>query len=305
MKTVIILGGTSHIAKGLISRFLKQPDIRLEWFGRSAQRMNAFLDGERLSGKITVHEGYDGLSGIRGDVLINCIGAGTPDKLRTDYTLWFTVLEQYDDLCIRYLQQTAPSTLYIDFSSGAVYGHNAGEKELRIDPNGIRTADFYALAKIYSEAKHRAFAGLNIVDIRIFSYFSRYADPDSGYLMTDVLKALRDGAVLKTSAGDLVRDYVSPDDLFALIQCCIGQERINTAMDAFSSKPVSKQEILSAFGEKFGLRIETVSGGPAASPNSTASVYVPHDHSGGRIGYVPRHTSLDGLLLETAACLKR
>ena len=305
MKTVIILGGTSHIAKGLISRFLKQSDFRLEWFGRSARRMNDFLNGERLSGEITVHEGYSGLPGIRGDLLINCIGAGTPDKLKADYTLWFTVLEQYDDLCIRYLREVAPSALYIDFSSGAVYGRNAGENGLRIDPNGIQTADFYALAKVYSEAKHRAFAGLNIADIRIFSYFSRYADPDSGYLMTDILKAVRTDTVLKTSGSDLIRDYVSPDDLFALIRCCMVQDRINTAMDAFSLKPVSKKEILSAFGERFGLHTETVSGGPAASPNSTASVYVPHDHSAGRFGYVPRHTSLEGLLLETAACLKR
>ena len=305
MKTIIILGGTSHIAEGLISRFLKQPGLRLEWFGRSAERMEAFLQAERLSGNIGIHEQYDDFLSTPGDVLINCIGAGTPDKLKNDFTLWFSVLEKYDNLCLDHLKQTDPAALYIDFSSGAVYGRDGAEAGYRIDPNRIGTPDYYALSKLYSEAKHRANRDLNIVDIRIFSYFSRYADPDSGYLMTDVLKALRTGGVLKTSADDLVRDYVSPDDLFALIRCCMAQEKINTAMDAFSLKPVSKQEILSAFGERFGLHTETVSVGPAASPNSTASVYVPHDHSAGRFGYVPRHTSLEGLLLETAACLKR
>ena len=67
MKTVIILGGTSHIAKGLISRFLKQTDCRIEWFGRSAERMAAFLNSERLSGNIALHGGDEDFFSVRGD----------------------------------------------------------------------------------------------------------------------------------------------------------------------------------------------------------------------------------------------
>lgn len=304
MKTVIILGGTSHIAKGLISRFLKQPDFRVEWFGRSAERMAAFLNSERLSGNIALHGGYDDFYSVRADAVINCVGAGTPDKLKDDYTLWFTVLEKYDNLCLDHLTKINSGAVYINFSSGAVYGHNSGVKEFRADPNRIQVADYYALAKIYSEAKHRANRDLNIVDIRIFSYFSRYADPNSGYLMTDVLKAVLNKGVLKTTDSDLIRDYISPDDLFALVCRCLASGKLNTAMDAFSGKPVSKKEILAAFQERFGLKTEVDSSLSAGkSPNATVSTYIPQDRSAGKLGYIPEHSSLDGLLIETeAAC---
>ena len=303
MKTLIFLGGTSHLAKGLISRFLKLPEFRIEWFGRSESRMSDFLQSEHLSGDITLHPDYNLLHGIHGDALINCVGAGTPDKLKEDYTLWFTVLEKYDNLCLDYLTKINSDALYINFSSGAVYGHNAGVKEFRADPNQIQVADYYALAKIYSEAKHRANRDLNIVDIRIFSYFSRYADPNSGYLMTDIMKAVMNKAVLTTTGSDLIRDYISPDDLFALVCHCLAAGKLNTAMDAFSGKPVSKKEILAAFVERFGLRTE-IQPLESSSPNSTASVYVPRDHTAEMIGYRPQYSSLDGLVLETAAAVK-
>ena len=304
MKTVIILGGTSHIAKGLISRFLKQPDFRIEWFGRSESRMSDFLQAEHLSGNIGLHSDYDSLPGIHGDALINCVGAGTPDKLKEDYTLWFTVLEKYDNLCLDYLAKNNPDALYINFSSGAVYGHHSGEKEFRTDPNRIQVADYYALAKIYSEAKHRANRNLNIADIRIFSYFSRYADPNSGYLMTDILKAVLNKSILKTTDSDLIRDYISPDDLFALVCRCLAAGKLNTALDAFSGKPVSKKEILAAFQDKFDLKIEVSSSlSSGKSPNSTVSAYLPEDRSAGKLGYIPKHSSIDGLLQETGAAV--
>ena len=297
-KTILILGGTSHIAKGLVYRFLAREQCRIEWFGRSRERMEAFLAKEGLSGDIAVHEGYGASENTNADVLINCVGAGTPSQLKADYTLWFSVLEKYDNLCLDYLQNVNPKALYVDFSSGAVYGRDSKDASFRINPNSLVPADYYALAKLYSEAKHRAFREYNIVDIRIFSYFSRYADLKSGYLMTDILNAILNNEVLNTSGQDMIRDYISPDDLFSLIECCMNQPRINMALDAFSKASVSKQEILTAFGERFGLRTE-VSSPIASSPNATPSVYVPLDRSSGKIGYSPVHTSLEGLLLET------
>ena len=303
MKTVLILGGASHIAKGLIARFLKQPEFRIEWFGRSAERMEQFLKFARLSGSnIVLHESYDAFFSTQGDLLINCIGAGTPDKLKKDYTLWFTVLEKYDNLCLDYLKRIKSVALYVDFSSGAIYGREPEIPDYRINPNRIQTPDYYALSKLYAEAKHRAHGDLNIVDIRIFSYFSRYADPDSGYLMTDILKAVLRKSVLKTTGQDLVRDYISPDDLFELILCCMRREKINTALDAFSGKQVSKEDILTSFREQFGLRYE-IRELESGSPNSTSSVYIPRDYSAEKLGFIPHHTSLEGLILETAAAI--
>ena len=301
-KTILILGGTSHIAKGLIARFLTDTSCRIEWFGRSALRMETFLTGAQLSGNIRVHENYDGFYETDGDVLINCVGSGTPSELKGDYTLWFTVLEKYDNLCLDYLRQVKPKSLYIDFSSGAVYGRNQSEAVYSINPNVICNADFYALAKLYSEAKHRAFSVLNIIDIRIFSYFSRYADLSSGYLMTDIIRSIVNDTPLKTSSENVVRDYISPDDLFSLIECCMAQPKINAAFDAYSLKSVSKQEIIDVFRQDFNLKTD-VSTLNVSSINSTPSVYLPHIFNAKALGYSPVHSSLSALRHEAEIIL--
>lgn len=303
-KTILLLGGTSHIAKGLITHFLQDNHFSIEWFGRSRQRMKAFLDENGLSGNITIHENYDSLLETRGDALINCVGAGTPAELKGDYTLWFTVLEKYDNACIDYLRQINPKALYIDFSSGAVYGRGQSETSISINPNDIRIPDFYALSKLYSEAKHRAYSEYNIVDIRIFSYFSRYADFSSGYLMTDILKAITNNSTLKTSKEDVTRDYISPDDLFALIECCLAQQKINTAIDAFSTKSVSKQEIIDTFIRDFKLKVE-FSLPNVSSVNATPSIYTPKNFNARQIGYSPTHSSLSALLYEAKIMLEQ
>ena len=303
-RSIIILGGTSHIAKGLIARFLSCGRHKLEWFGRSRQRMEAFLNDEHLSGNIDIHENYDSLLETSGDALINCVGAGTPSELKEDYTLWFTVLEKYDNLCIEYLKQANKNALYIDFSSGAVYGRDQLETSIRINPNDICIPDFYALSKLYSEAKHRAFCNYNIIDIRIFSYFSRYADLSSSYLMTDMLKAIIDDTTLKTSKEDITRDYISPDDLFALIECCLAQKKINTAFDAFSTKSISKQEIIDAFIRNLELKVDFTMP-KITSVNSTPSIYTPKNFNARLIGYNPTHSSLSALLNEAAHLLTK
>ena len=303
-KTILLLGGTSHIAKGLITHFLQYSQYRIEWFGRSRQRMEAFLAENRLSGKIATHENYESLQETQGDALINCVGAGTPSELRNNYTLWFNVLEKYDNACIEYLRQVNPKALYIDFSSGAVYGREQLETSIRINPNDIRIPDFYALSKLYSEAKHRAFCEYNIVDIRIFSYFSRYADLSSGYLMTDMLKAIIDNSTLKTSKEDVTRDYISPNDLFALIKCCLTEKKINTAFDAFSTKSVSKMEIIDAFIRDFKLKVDFTQP-KITSMNSTPSIYTPKNFNARQIGYNPTHSSLSALLNEATLMLAK
>ena len=42
--------------------------------------------------------------------------------------------------------------------------------------NHISEADYYGIAKLNSEVKLRALKDLNIVDLRVFGYFSRFID---------------------------------------------------------------------------------------------------------------------------------
>ena len=75
---IAILGSTSHIAKNLIDRF-KQKDLYL--FSRSRKNLDSFIDGNY-------------------DVVINCIGVGTPNKLKDLGTEIFRFTEYYDNLPI-------------------------------------------------------------------------------------------------------------------------------------------------------------------------------------------------------------
>lgn len=310
MKKIAFLGGTSHVGEGLISRFLADKDVSLSWFGRSAEKMKKFLHTNSLSGNIQLKEGYDDFPDGAYDVIINCVGAGTPEALKENYSLWFTVLEQFDNLALDYLREVNEKVLYVTFSSGALYGRNLQSATdenscYSINPNKIGIPDYYAVAKLYAEAKHRSLSRLNIVDLRIFAYFSRFADPDSGYLMTDILKALLDKKPLNTRKNDLVRDYIAPDDLYSLVLLCMNQESINRSLDAYSAAPVSKTEMLKAFSEKFKLQVNFVDDIAPVSPNATSSVYCSNCHFAEKIGYRPKYTSLEGLADELAHALEK
>ncbi len=310
MKNIAILGGTSHVGEGLVSRFLTDREVSLSWFGRSAERMKNFLLANSLSGNIQLKEGYDDFPDGAYDVIVNCVGAGTPEVLKENYSLWFTVLEEFDNLALDYLREVNEKALYVTFSSGALYGRNLQNATdenscYSINPNKIGVPDYYAVAKLYSEAKHRSLSRLNIVDLRIFAYFSRFADPGSGYLMTDILKALLEKTPLTTRKNDLVRDYVAPDDLYDLVLLCMNRESINRALDAYSAAPVSKMEMLKAFSEKFNLQVDFADEITPVSPNATSSVYCSGCHFAGEIGYRPKYTSLEGLTDELSHALEK
>ncbi len=310
MKKIAILGGTSHVGKGLVSRFLADKDVSLSWFGRSGERMKNFLNANNLSGNIMLREGYDDFPDGAYDVIINCVGAGTPEVLKDHYSLWFTVLEQFDNLVLDYLREVNDRALYVAFSSGALYGRNLQSvidenSCYTINPNKINVPDYYAIAKLYAEAKHRSLPCLNIVDLRIFAYFSRFTDPDSGYLMTDVLKALLENTPLNTRKNDLVRDYIAPDDLYRMILLCMNQGSINMALDAYSAAPVAKMEMLKTFSERFNLKVNFVDDITSVSLNATGRIYCSDCRFAEKIGYRPKYTSLEGLVDELVHALEK
>jgi hypothetical protein len=100
------------------------------------------------------------------------------------------VTEKFDNLIIRYLEKH-PGTLYINLSSGAVYGKKI-EKPLEItspsiiDINRLDSGDYYAIAKLNAEAKHRALSNFNIADIRVFFFQPLYRFV-IGFLMGDII----------------------------------------------------------------------------------------------------------------------
>ena len=260
---IVIMGATSHIAKGLSDRFLHRGDSHLYLFARSAEILQQFLVtiGIRGNGNYTICPDYQAFSSFSYDAIINCVGVETRNKHNCDFTRYFTVTEEFDGLAISYLENNNPDALYISFSSGAVYGRGFSSPADEFCGNHLRVnqvvpEDYYGIVRINAEAKHRAHSDLRIIDLRIFSYFSRYINLADGYFITDVMEAILNNKMLVTDSTNIVRDYLHPEDLFAMIIKCIHAGKINRAIDVNSSRPVAKQEILEYFSASYGLKYE-------------------------------------------------
>ena len=234
------------------------------------------------------------------DVIINCIGFGTPDKVKTAGGEIFRITEKYDNEVIEYLIHN-PETIYINFSSGAVYGTNHikpidVDAEFRINLNQILPGDAYRISKLNSEAKHRAFPELSIVDIRLFSFFSEYIELDSNYLICDLIRSVRLGKPFITSKSDIVRDYIHPADLSRFVEKCIEKKLINTALDLYSGGPVKKSEIIHYMENKYNLNVQYGKEEIHLSPTGVKNIYVSgYKKAESEIGYLPEYNSLEAI----------
>jgi len=271
MKKVCILGSSSYVAKGLIRNFERNKNYDLTLLSR-------------------IHNNLNGIDN-KYDVIINCI---------YDHSNPFFISEKYDNIIIENLIRY-PDTLYIFFSSGAVYGK--GFKNIKnpfttIDMNNIQSEDYYYINKIYTEAKHRSLSDLNIVDIRLFGYFSRDIDLNSHYLLANIINSIKNNTVLKTDHENIFRDYIHPDDLFALLECCIKQEKINTYYDSYSSNFISKADLFDIFTEKYNLKYEFTANLETVDTTGFKKFYFSTNKKAGDIGYIPKFSSERTILEE-------
>ena len=302
---IAIMGATSHIAKGLIHNYLKLDSDHIFLFSRSPDNIKRFLDGEGEYRKeaVTVCSGYDDFLSMSYDLIINCIGVETRNAHDCDFTRYFSVTEEFDNLAIDYLKINK-DTLYISFSSGAVYGKGfeipVSEESINsIRVNHMAQDDFYGIARINAEAKHRAHSELRIIDLRIFSYFSRYINLTDGYFITDVIQAIMKDKVLVTDSNNIVRDYLHMDDLFAMVGKCTNAGRINRAFDVSSKQPISKMEILDYFEDTYGLQYESKSRAQNVSATGTKNNYFSTYDQAKQIGFIPKYSSMETIKVVT------
>ena len=150
-----------------------------------------------------------------------------------------------------------------------------------------------------SEAKHRAFKTLNIVDLRIFSYFSRYIDLEEGYFITDVLTSILNGKTLVTNDENMVRDYLHPDDLFSMVVKCIDVHTLNAAFDVVSTCPVDKKAILEYFTSEYGLKYKINQSKKRTSATGYKKVYCSNYQSATTVEFKPRFSSIETIRQET------
>ena len=311
---IAILGATSHIAKGLIYNFLQSGEFSLHLYIRRLDKVSQvhhFLNtiGKNTNRNYVVRKGYNDFLKCSYNVVINCIGVGTISKLEGDYSRYFTVTEEYDNLVINYLKKHA-NTLYISFSSGAIYGKRfstpAKENTVNCIPvNHIAPEDYYSITRLNAEAKHRAFKNLNIVDLRLFSYFSRFVDLKDDYFIVEIIKCILNKKTFVTDKTNIFRDYIGPEDLFSAIKKCIETGKINGAFDIVTCKPASKWGIIKYFSSEYGLKYKIIPSLNYASATGSKNKYYSISKNALRLGFKPKFTSLETIKKEVRHILNK
>ena len=299
---IAILGATSQIAQDLILSFSINKDYDFSLFGRNVELLEKWVNNENLSDKYQVQEYSEFGNHQKYDVIINFVGISDPAKAQKMGSDIFKVTEQYDDMALEYLKQHR-KTKYIFLSSGAVYGGDYKDPVKKdtlatININNLATTDWYAIAKLYAEARHRSLPDLSIVDIRVFNYFSHTQNINARFLITDIVRALKNGEVFKTSPDNVIRDFITPPDFYNLIQAIIDYKPLNTALDCYTKSPVEKFNLLSEIESKFGLNYEVDENLNVVNATGAKFNYYSENKIAKDIGYNPGSTSLESIIRE-------
>jgi len=306
---IAILGATSQIAKDLIEAFAKKTDYECTLFARNPSIVIEWLK------KVNIQQLYQALdysyfnTDHHYDVILNFVGVGNPAQAQEMGSKIFDVTYKYDMMALDYLKVHS-ETKYIFLSSGAVYGGNfeqpvTSESVAVIPINNLNVTDWYAIAKLYAEARHRALPELSIVDIRVFNYFSHTQDMNARYFITDIVRAIRDNTILISSVDYIVRDFLHPSDFYQLIYVLIFWGGANTAIDCYSLMPIDKPRLLAAMKEMFELRYEVTETFDSVGATGHKPYYYSLNTHAAYFGYKPTLTSLEGLTREIKFILEK
>lgn len=299
---IAILGATSQIARDLIVSFSAAEEHHLHLFARHLDEVAKWLASAGLSGRYPVDE-FCEFAKQEFDVVINFVGVGNPAQAVAMGNSIFEVTLRFDELVLDYLK-THPTCRYLFLSSGAAYGSSFNEPANRdtvatVAINNLTPHEWYGVAKLHAECRHRAHPDLHIIDIRVFNYFSRTQDIEARFLITDILRAIRDKTVLKTSPDYIVRDFLHPTDFFQLVNVLLASPVANTAVDCYSKAPIDKPTLLATMQDKFGLQYKITEATAAVNATGSKPHYYSLNTRASDFGYQPGLTSLEGILQES------
>ena len=308
MSHIAIVGASSQIAKDLVRSFAENGQGGLLLYVRDVPATARWVEAAGLGAACSVHA-HAAYGEIDHGAVLNFVGVGDPRRAAEMGASIFEITQRYDDLVLADLARH-PQRRYVFLSSGAAYGDSFAEPVsantvARIALNAIAPQDYYAVAKLHAEVRHRARPEFAIVDLRVFNCFSRTQDIEARFFITDIVRAIRDERTLQTSADYMVRDFLHPEDFHQLVARILAAPAQNCAVDCYTRAPVDKPTLLKAMAERFGLRYEVTA--PDASVAINATGAKPHYYSLNRkaaeFGYQPAYSSLECVLAETAAIL--
>lgn len=296
---IAILGATSQIARDLICSFANHGEYQLTLFARGIGAVNNWLSNTKLAICYDV-KSYDEFNyKQKFDVIINFVGVGDPVKVVAMGKSIFDTTLHYDNLALSYIQQYSDCR-YIFLSSGAVYGSDFAQpvnsnSDAIIPLNCFQPQDWYGMAKLYAECRHRALPQLSIVDVRVFNYFSSTIDISSRFFISDVLRAIQSGDTLVTSKENIVRDYLGPDDFYKLVSLILESPVTNDAIDCYTKAPIDKIALLLNMQKYFGLKYEFQKLPVGVNATGVKLNYFSQNFKASTFGYSPSFSSLETL----------
>ena len=309
--TIAILGATGHIGRSLIHEFIGHGDAHILAYAR---RPEALEDDRNVLGKTsfqTLH--IDSFASQSASIVINCTGVGDPARVRDMGADLFRLTAQMDDRVIAFLKAD-PARLYVNMSSGAVYGTSfakpaQADSVISRPVNEVPETAYYGIIKRHAEARHRALAPLNIVDIRVFNHISPFLNRDGRLFIVDLVNAMLTGSVLETAPDDPVRDYTSPRLLRRLINGIVARWQVenagvNAALDLYTQAPVAKFDLLRAVEERFGVKWLISATATVIATTGAKSLYYSKNHAAAEWGYAPDTDSLASVMEALSALME-
>jgi nucleoside-diphosphate-sugar epimerase len=307
MRTAI-LGATSQIAGDLIELMCSNGGFELYLYARKPTTVV-----EKLTGKSSANIKHIGDYAsfnlkLEFDLLINFVGIGNPEILSKMGSDIFDITWKFDQLALDYIR-THTDCRYIFLSSGSVYGSNfqrpvTKETQAKIPINNLNHQDWYGVAKLHAESRHRSYRNLPIIDFRIFNYFSASQDIHSRFLISDMIRSIHNRTTFKTTPENIFRDYLHPSDLFNLLLSVLNSSPKNDAIDCYSLAPVDKITLLEIMQDRFGLNFEFSHEASVVHSTGTKPHYYSLNNKAAKFGYSPKLSSLDGVVRETESILK-
>jgi nucleoside-diphosphate-sugar epimerase len=304
---IAILGATSQIAKDLVLSFSSESSHELFLFARRPELVTHWLTQVGLPERFSVADYSTFGSTGHLDAIVNFVGSGNPAQTMAMGSSILNVTLAYDEIALAYLS-SHPDCRYVFLSSGAAYGASFdepvnGASSAIVSINNLQPQDWYAVAKLYAECRHRALAHLPIVDVRVFNYFSHTQDISARFFITDILRAIQSGETLMTSSDNIVRDFIGPDDFFKLVSLILAQPPINEVVDCYTRAPVDKMTLLANMKARFGLRYEVSQAPVGVNATGVKMNYFSNNRRAESFGYAPSKNSLRTVLDESFLAL--
>ncbi|TDB37605.1 MAG: NAD(P)-dependent oxidoreductase [Actinobacteria bacterium] len=300
---VAVLGATGHVGKCLSAALLGDGTHDVTTVARDSVALARFLAAVP-GGAAARRSSFEEFPGCEFDVVLNCVGVGNPESIIALGAEVFDLTERFDRMVMEYLGRH-PESMCVSISSGAIYGEFSapgdGTTPGLADRASLTPREYYGQAKLASELRHREASDQHIVDLRLFGFFSRYADVQARSLMGDIVRAVSRRDVVTVTADDVIRDYVDPDDLAELLRCVMRATPCNGVFDVYSAAPVGKFALLDAFAERYGISYTVEQAPDVPEATGDKPMYYSTDRGAATIGYEPRWTSLEALFRATDA----